>query len=145
MMRTLPVLALLISVPAWAVGEHIAVTGPAREQLSETLCISMECVPGSSDFTVSSKLVGAQMELSVVGPDGRVRLSLKAPLNGNGRLASSEVMTATSQLVHAIETPFVGKEVAEAPAKKVAKKQSKLAKRRLHAPVQVATRMRARG
>lgn len=143
MKRIFPILALLTALPAWAVGEHIAVTGPAREQLSETLCISMECVAGAHDYTVTSKVVGAQMELKVLGPDNGVRLTLKTPLNGNGRLASSDAMTATSQLVHAIETPFVPK--AAALEKKPVKKSAKLAKRHLHAPIRVAARMRARG
>ena len=141
MKRTLPILALLASLPAWAVGEHISVTGPAREQLSETLCISMEC-NGGTDYTVASKVVGAQMELKVLGPDGGVRLTLKMPAIGN-RMASSDAMSATSQLVHAIETPFVAppvKAAVEKPAKK-----TKVAKHHLNPPIRVASRMRARG
>ncbi len=141
-MRTFLILAFLASLPAWAVGEHISVTGPARDQLKETLCISMECVPGASDFTVSSKVVGAQMELKVLGPSGEVRLTLKTPVSDNGRLASSDAMTATSQLVHAIETPFTP---TKAAVEKPAAKKTKLAKRHLHAPIRVAARMRARG
>ena len=147
MTRTLLVLATLAALPAWAVGEHISVTGPAKEQLSETLCISMECKAGN-DFTVSSKLVGEQMELRVVGPDGTVRLTMKAATNGQGRMSSCDAMSATSQLVHAIETPFTPSKVVEAaPAKKAVKlsAKSKLAKRQLHAPIRVAARMRARG
>ena len=142
MMRTLLTLVFLTCLPAWAVGEHISVTGPAREQLSETLCISMECVQGAHDYTVTSKVVGSQMELKVLGPDGAVRFTLKAPASDNGRLASSDAMSATSQLVHAIETPFAGKAAVEKPA---LKKAPKLAKRHLHAPIRVAARMRARG
>ena len=145
MMRTFLNLALLASLPAWAVGEHIAVTGPAHDQLSETLCISMECSAGH-DYTVTSKLVGTQMELKVLGPDSGVRFSMKLPTNGDGRLNSSDAMTATSQLVHAIETPFDAKAAAALEKdSKPAKKSAKLAKRHLHAPVRVAARMRARG
>src|SRR4051794_13410967 len=101
MMRSLlPVAALLASLPAWAVGEHIAVTGPAKDQMSETLCISMECGKGR-DYTVASKVIGEQMELKVLGPDGSTRFTMKTPLNANGRIGASDAMTATAQLVHA--------------------------------------------
>ena len=152
MNRALPLLALVASLPAWAVGEHIAVTGPAREQLSETLCISMECGK-SGDYTVSSKVVGGKMELKVLGPSGP-RFSLSLPLTGDGRLANSDAMTATSQLVQAIESPASVKQPAAEKAK-VAKKSgkagkySKLAKAskkgKLAKPVRVAARKLSRG
>jgi hypothetical protein len=139
-MRTLLVLSFLASLPAWAVGEHIAVTGPAKDQLSETLCISMECA-GSNDYIVSSKVVGDEMQLKVTGADGLVRLTLKTPVGPNGRLASSDAMSATSQLVHAIETPYsASKAVAEKVEKKPAKK-AKYAKHHVAKPVRVAARM----
>lgn len=141
MKRLLPALALLAGLPAWAVGEHIEVTGPAREQLSETLCISMECGTGAHDYTVSSKVVGEQMELKVIGSDGAPRLILKSALNPAGRMASSDVMTAASQLVRAIEAPLP----ANADVAPPAKKPVKVVKRHVHAPVRVASRMRARG
>ena len=132
-------------MPAWAVGEHIAVTGPAKEQLSETLCISMECVKGAHDFTVTSKVVGKKMELKVLGPSGDVKFSMKQDLNEFGRLSSSDAMSATSLLVHAIENPSASKAAMEKPAKK--KKLNKWAKskRKLNNPVRVAARMRSRG
>lgn len=123
MIRALTLSILLASASAWAVGENIAVTGPAREQLSETLCISMDCMKGGADYTVSSKLVGSKMELKVTGPSG-VRLSLLLETNGDGRLANSDAMTATSQLIQAIENPVAPKAAAavEKPAAPVAKK-----------------------
>ena len=102
----------------------------------------MECVAGAHAYTVSSKVVGAQMELKVIGPEGATRLILRSPLTSAGKLASSEVLTATSLLVHAIEAPGVNSKPA---AVKPTKKSAKLAKRPLHAPVRVAARLRARG
>jgi hypothetical protein len=146
MIRSLPVLAILVSLPAWAVGEHIAVTGPAQDQLKESLCISMECGKGGHDFTVTSKLVGDQMELRLLGPDGAARFTQLVPVNGSRQMASTDAMAATSQLVHAIENPTAAKatvEKAEKPAKSVKAKFAK--KLKLHAPIRVAARMRDRG
>jgi len=140
-MRTLPIVALLASLNAWAVGEHIAVTGPAKDQMSETLCISMECGKGH-DYTVASKLVGEQMELKVLSPDGSVRFTLKTPVNANGRIGASDAMTATAQLVHAIENPAPEKAAA---VEKPARAKVAAAKHKVHAPVRVAARMRSRG
>lgn len=146
-MRRLFLLAGLIgSSPAWAVGEHLTVTGPGREQLSETLCISMECNAGG-DYTVTSRLVAGKMELKVLGPSGP-RLTLMVATSGDGRLVNSDAMTATSQLVQAIENPVVAKEaVTSKPAVK-AKKSAKLAKAskaKVAKPVRVAARKLSRG
>ncbi len=145
MIRALAAFTLVASLPAWAVGEHIAVTGPAREQLSETLCISMECSAGG-DYTVSSKLVGNKMELKVVGPSGP-RFSVTLPVDENGRLLNSDAMTATSQLVQAIENPQVAKEAAPTVAKPAVAKKAKLAKAtsKKAKPVRVAARKVTRG
>ena len=143
MIRALTFLALVASVPAWAVGEHISVSGPARDQLSETLCISMECAK-TGDYSVISKVVGGKMELKVLGPSGP-RLTLSLPINEDGRLANSDAMTATSQLVQAIENPVAAKEaaVSKAPAKV---KKSKFAKaHKVAKPVRVAARKLSRG
>lgn len=114
MIRALTFAALVASLPAWAVGEHITVTGPAKEQLKETLCISMEC-KGGGDYVVSSRVVGGQMELKVSGPSGP-RFSTLLPLGEDGQLSNSDAMTATSQLITAIENPAALKK-AEAPEK----------------------------
>ncbi len=145
MIRALPLFALVASLPAWAVGEHLNVTGPAREQLSETLCISMECGKGG-DYTVSSKVVAGRMELKVLGPSGP-RLTLTLPINDDGRLANSDAMTATSQLVSAIENPVVAKEAAaaEKPAVKKGVKLAKATKHKVAKPVRVAARKLSRG
>lgn len=122
MIRALTVTALVASLPAWAVGEHIKVTGPAKDQLTETLCVSMECSAGA-DYTVSSRVVGNQMELKVSGPSG-TRFTTQLPLTEDGTLSNSNVMTATSQLITAIENPTALKQAApektaavEAPVK----------------------------
>jgi hypothetical protein len=151
MIRLLSILALVAAAPAWAVGEHISVTGPAREQLSETLCISMEC-NGGADYTIASKQVGGKMELKVVGPSG-IRLSLTMAINVDGRLANSDAMTATSQLIQAIEAPVVAKETAAvekaekaSAAKAKAKvKTAKAVKKPAARPVRVAARKLSRG
>lgn len=147
MIRALSILALVGSLPAWAVGEHIQVTGPVREQLSETLCISMEC-SGRGDYTVTSKVVAGRMELKVLGPSGP-RFTLTLPMNDDGRLANSDAMTATSQLVQAIENPAAVKEAAaEKSAVKKKTRSAKLAKASKHKvanPVRVAARKMSRG
>ena len=146
MIRALAFLALVSAAPAWAVGEHITVSGPAKEQLSETLCISMECNAGG-DYTVLSRLVAGKMELKVLGPSGP-RMTLMLATTGDGRLFNSDAMMATSQLVQAIENPVAAKEaVAEKPAAK-AKKSAKLAKAakvKVAKPVRVAARKLSRG
>lgn len=111
MIRALTFTALLAALPAWAVGEHITVTGPAKDQLKETLCISMEC-KGGGDYVVSSRVVGAQMELKVSGPSGP-RFTTLLPLGEDGQLSNSDAMTATSQLITAIENPNAVKQAAE--------------------------------
>ncbi len=117
MIRALTFAALVASLPAWAVGEHITVTGPAKDQLKETLCISMEC-KGGGDYVIASRVVGAQMELKVSGPSGP-RFSTLLPLSEDGRLSNSDAMTATSQLIQAIENPAALKQAApeKAPEK----------------------------
>ena len=146
MIRALSLLALVSSLPAWAVVEHIAISGPALEQLSETLCISMEC-NASGDYTIASKVVAGKMELKVLGPSGP-RLSLTLPINDAGRLANCDAMTATSKLVQAIENPVAAKEAAVEKKSTVKKKLSKVAKaskRKLPNPVRVAARKLSRG
>jgi hypothetical protein len=117
MIRALTFAALVASLPAWAVGEHITVTGPAKDQLKETLCISMEC-KGGGDYVISSRVVGGQMELKVSGPSGP-RFSTLLPLGEDGQLSNSDAMTATSQLIQAIENPNALKkaEASEKPEK----------------------------
>lgn len=150
MIRALTVSILLASASAWAVGENIAVTGPASQQLSQTLCISMDCVKAGADYTVSSKLVGSKMELKVTGPSG-VRLSLLLETAGDGQLANSEAMSATSQLIQAIENPVAPKAPAavEKPAAPVknAKKLARALKgsKKTQNAVRVAARKLSRG
>ncbi len=145
MIRVLSFVTLVASIPAWAVGEPISITGPARDQLSQTLCISMECGQRGGDYVVTSKVVAGKMELRVVGPSG-LRLSLMMPLTDDGRLTNSDAMTATSQLVHAIETPAAAKEAIV--EKRPAAKKSKLAKstkQKGPKPMRLAARKLSRG
>lgn len=146
MIRALTILALVAAAPAWAVGEHVSISGPAREQLSQTICISMECA-GGDDYLISTKRVGGKMELKVSGPSGP-RLTLTLPINDDGRLANCDAMSATSQLIQAIEAPAVAREVAavEKQAGKVARaKVARAPKRVLAKPVRVAARKLSRG
>ncbi len=144
MIRVLSFIAVVGSSPAWAVGEHVAVSGPASEQLSQTICISMECVKGG-DYTVSSKAVGGKMELKVTGPGGP-RLSLSLPINDDGRLSNSDAMAATSQLVQAIEAPAGSKSAEKTGVKSAVKKKARFAKaHKLAKPVRVASRKVSRG
>ncbi len=142
------VLAGLMAMPAWATGERIVVTGASEAQLKETLCISMECVSQaqarSSGYSamVESKATKNGVEIRVLGADGKVRTSQKVPMNDSGRLSSTELVSATSEIVSAIEDPNrrakVSEEKAEAPAK--AKKSAKMAKKHTLKGIRLASR-----
>src|SRR5947209_3909137 len=97
MVRTALVLMALMAAPAGAVGEKIILPGPAQpfaSQISETLCVSMECVAdksGGLDATVTGKLIKpkkgqSQVELQVVSATGAVKATVKAPVNDAGRM-----------------------------------------------------------
>ncbi len=125
-MKGILLTAMLLSVPAWAVGERITVSGPLEAQLKETLCIPMEC--GSADgasVRVVSKAAADGVEVKVVAADGTVRWSQKLPLNEEGRVPSMELISASTLMVKAIEAPQARVEAAAEAAKPVAKAKSK--------------------
>ena len=113
---------LLVSGSAFAVGERISVKGELGDQLRETLCVSMECAADGSDATVSARVVKNQVEVKVLGADGRVRLEQKLPANAEGRLSSTDLVAATSAIFKAIESPTAAVEAKSAPEKAETKK-----------------------
>ncbi len=134
--QSLLVVAGLVSMPAWAVGERIIVSGAADAQLKETLCISMECVSsksgGYSALVESKTLKSGGVEIRVVGADGKVRTTQRVPMSDQGRLSSTDLVSATSEIVTAIEDPNHRAKADEQAAAKPAKKKVKLAKKHSH-------------
>lgn len=121
MVRSILLMAVLLSVPAWATGERV-VLSPASNPLGEALCISMTCVKGGSrDFVVSSRPAAGGMEFIVTHASGRVHLVHVAKLNDNGRVGSTELARAATLAIKAIETrpapvpPKVVKKVVKHP------------------------------
>lgn len=146
--RTLNALATLLTViaagPAWAVGERLLVGGAeasAVAQLKETLCVSMECVGDirsmGVDVTVEAKVAKGLLQIDVASASGKHYATVKAELT-DGRLGAMDLVSATSQILRAIEYPEARAAAAPAPAKarpsKWAKgKKAKAAKFRLAA------------
>src|SRR5262245_8865652 len=106
--------ALAVSPRAWAVGERVAMPGgdaPYVEQLEQTLCRLVECAAegsGPPDASIRASLVGSRkggsvLTLTVRGRDGAVKTTLKVPANAVGRLATADLVAATSALIAAIE------------------------------------------
>ena len=125
-------MVVLLAMPAFATGERIAVvaapgTSPeVAEQLRETLCVSMECVPrqdvlsrGKTDYKKVARggvaaVVGARrvkakkswnVELTVHSSGGELRFKHVAPASGSGRLKVADLMTASAKVLAAIEKP----------------------------------------
>lgn len=128
---------MLVSLPAWAVGERITVSGANETQLKEVLCNSMECVSSAQakangySAAVEAKASKDSVEIRVLGADGRVRTTQHVPMNDMGRLSETDLVSATTEIMSAIEDPDHKAAKAEAdkadkPAKskKVAKKHS---------------------
>ncbi len=142
MRRTSPLVLLigsLLAVPAWAVGERITVSGPNEAQLKEVLCNSMECVSAAqaraSGFSASieSKTGKAGViDIRVLGADGKVRTTQHVPLTDSGRLSETDLVSATTEIMTAIEDPdHKAKAEAskdEAPAKPAKGKHAKAKK-----------------
>jgi hypothetical protein len=105
----LTVVAALVALPAFATGEriHIASQGVPADQLKETLCLSMECVPSKDgvEVTITAKTVGDHIELKVVGADGAVRLSQRIAALEDGRFSSTDLVASTSKIFKSNETP----------------------------------------
>jgi hypothetical protein len=131
-MRTALLLMTMVSAPAWAVGERVVLPDaslPFAEQLKDGVCLSMECVEGSRGFDakITGKLIkgkkGEQVEVRVLSAAGKVKATLTAPAH-EGRMSSTDLVSLTSAVVHAIEAP---ERVASAAPAKAAKKPVHLA------------------
>jgi hypothetical protein len=142
--KLLAISAVMISASAWATGERIAVPqGTAvGEQLQQTLCISMECGPGV-DGSVTVQKQGRTVKIQLVAPSGAVKTVLTGALNDQDRLSSIELVSVTSQLVRAIESPTtVTTETKTKPkAEKTKKSYAKKAKKK--SSTKVAAKVRA--
>jgi hypothetical protein len=123
-MRTALLVLALSSTPAWAVGEKVVLPDaslPFSEQLKDGVCLSMECVEGRGGF--DAKLTGRrvkgkkgeQVEVRVLSASGKVKATLTAPAH-EGRLSSTDLVSLTSAVVHAIEQPERVGKAAPAPA-----------------------------
>jgi hypothetical protein len=134
MVRTALVVAAMVAAPAWAVGEKVVFpvsSQPFSEQLKETLCVSMDCVGDHAtgyDVAVTSTLVkdkkkGEQVEVRVLTPGGAVKATVLAPVH-DGRLSSTDLVSAVSAVVAAIEAPQ--RQAKGAPAQK-SRKPARLA------------------
>jgi hypothetical protein len=130
------VIGSLLALPAWAVGERITVSGPNDTQLKEVLCNSMECISAAQarangvSATVEAKTgKNGLIDIKVVGADGKVRTTQHVPLTDSGRLSETDLVSATTEIMAAIEDPDHKAGKAEAskdsdeakPAKKHAK------------------------
>lgn len=126
MVRSVLVLMAVAAAPAWAVGERVALpkSGPEfTEQLRESLCISMECGVGV-DATLTAKVVKGKAEIKVMSSTGALKATITAPLNDAGRMSSMDLVSATSGIISAIESPEPSSK-APAAKKKVAAKAKK--------------------
>lgn len=122
---------VLLAAPALATGERVRLVGqgPWVDQFTQTLCVSMSCVrEGDYDVTVSGALVKNELKLTVVGHDGHKRLATSVP-HEQGTVHSMELVSATSAIVKAIESPRATAAADEpsksSPAKKHAAKGKK--------------------
>lgn len=154
------VLALAVPGAALAAGDRIVVMAPAgatgiRAQLTETLCLSEDCVApeqvlsaGKLDMgkvgrqhvtavvtghAIPSKK-GPEVELQVIAPSGKAKMSEKLPLNETNKLAVKDLVTASAQLLSSIDGSEMAREdagdgtqVATSAAKKHASKGSRVA------------------
>src|SRR5687768_16957681 len=129
---------VLFAPAAFATGEKITLVTPASKgleapkQLSESLCVSMDCVPrdglvskqGKPDFkkiaksglvnVVTAKKVKVKkvwkVEIVVYDAKGKKKLTHKAPASPGGRLTVPDLATASAVVMGAIEKPTKDKE-----------------------------------
>jgi hypothetical protein len=110
MRHSLLILAALVAVPAWATGERVELI-PAQNKLAEAICISMNCVSGrqARHVGVDARIVATKshgsMEFTVTNSRGQLLLEHTAPLNSDGQLGSTAMVTAASKVMQAIEHP----------------------------------------
>ena len=119
----------LASTGALAAGEHIVVlaSDPAvQQQLTETLCVSQDCLPsgkvltgGRPDFAKAARegvmavVVGrlnktgntCALDVSVLGRAGQTRMSRKVPADPGGKVSIIDVVSASSEVIAVIERP----------------------------------------
>lgn len=132
--RLVATVALLGATAAFATGEKIVLVPEANNQLHDTLCISMDCVSGRGDVTVSTHVVKGGVEVTVTA-GGQRKLTQFAPAGADGQLSSTDLVRVTSAVLKAIESPTALAEApkaepAKAPHAKVAKPHLKLVARR---------------
>ncbi|MHB8873605.1 MAG: hypothetical protein ACYC8T_07955 [Myxococcaceae bacterium] len=119
----------LASGSALASGERIVILASdraVRQQLTDTLCVSQECVPpekiltaGRPDFAKASRerltavVVGrlsksgsaCSLELSLLGRGGATRLSRTVPADSAGKVSIIDVVSASSEVITYVERP----------------------------------------
>jgi len=127
--RLVAVACTLASGAAMASGDRIVVMSSdaaVRAQLTETLCVSQECVPaqkfmtaGKTDFAkvaregltavVVGKLnkAGAKYSLEVVvlNRSGATRMSKTVPADSSGKVSIIDVVSASSEVIAVVERP----------------------------------------
>jgi hypothetical protein len=122
-------LVLAVSSAAYAAGDRIVVLAPpgatgVRAQLTDTLCLSEECVPaeqvlsaGKLDLAKVARLhigsvitghaltskKGPELELSVLATSGKAKLTEKMPLNDTNKLAVKDLVTASAKVLAAVD------------------------------------------
>jgi hypothetical protein len=109
MRHTILILAAMVALPAWATGETVELI-PAQHEMSEMLCISMNCVTGRQakrgvQARVKATKSHGKVEFTVTNARGQLLLTHVATLNHDGELSSTSLVTATTQVMHAIEHP----------------------------------------
>jgi hypothetical protein len=107
MLRSVLVLMAVTAAPAWAVGERVSLpsNGAIADQLRATLCISMDCSQGGDASVTAKVLKGKKVELKVFSPAGKLKTTIKAPLDASGLMSSTDLVAATSGLIAGIEAP----------------------------------------
>lgn len=96
--------AVTLAAPAWATGERVVVSA-AAEPFRETICVSMTCVTsGARDAVVTARTVKEGVEVTVKSASGQVKLVHVTPVTEDGELSSIDVVTASTQVVKAIES-----------------------------------------
>jgi hypothetical protein len=121
MIRLFAAAALLASTTALATGERVTLV-PASNPLKETICVSMNCEPGNTEATVTSRPVRDGLEITVTMASGQRRLTHLVPTKSDGSVSSTDLVRATSLVLRAIEEgPVKGDQPVVTKATKVAK------------------------
>jgi len=129
LVRFATVAYIVASGAAFASGDRIIVmsSDPAvRQQLTDTLCVSQECVPaqkfltaGKTDFAkvaregLTAVVVGKlnkkgaeySLEVSVLNRTGATRMSRTVPADPAGKVSIIDVVSASSEVIATVERP----------------------------------------